>query len=630
MANGIITLLDQPRTLAATGLPTTATIYFYETGTTNLATIYSDVALTTTATNPVVLAAGEMFPDIYLDPAEQYRRRIEYGDGSIHDVDPLLINRSTSLDFQRNATGSVIRTVQDKLEDEVFVEDFGAVGDGSTDDTVAIQAAMDATSGELNFREGKTYIAEGLVPHDDLTLNGNGCIIRPPVTPSNHLIYYNSGNVLYNFNIKNVIFQGRGTTTWDCIHINDPVSPTTDQTWNESTLDKLEITNFRYGIWCPTPRSVRIRDCHIHINKYGVVWDMEHFYLTHSFISYNEIGLYVGHASPVSTGIHHFRIIGCAIAHNTVAGMKGNMSAGSITATSFIDNGSTTSDGHIVSEGLLTNMRIMGNRFEKGVATPYAINITTDTASRNVIVGNTFISNATSDLYGSFAQCTIVGNLSRKSGGHFFRNTGSSSNDNIISNNTISEPDKEAIFLTGSQIATKVYNNSIMDAGFSLAGTYNAIHVDTGATLVQCAFVGNSARNTTGTLYTNYGLSLSNATTLTNIVVKDNIFRNLAQAISVDTTSTSITGGNVKMENNHNAVTENKGSATVLSGNTSVTVTHGLGYTPGASSIMVTANSDLAGASFYVLNVTATTFDIGMSSAPAANKSFSWRAKMNA
>ncbi len=63
-------------------------------------------------------------------------------------------------------TGAVQTTVQTKLRETVSVKDFGAVGDGVTDDTAAIQAALDAAkiNGDaLFFPEGRYIVSSPLI-----------------------------------------------------------------------------------------------------------------------------------------------------------------------------------------------------------------------------------------------------------------------------------------------------------------------------------------------------------------------------------------------------------------------------------------------------------------------------------
>jgi len=59
--------------------------------------------------------------------------------------------------------GGVEQTVQDRLEQYVSVKDFGAKGDGVTDDTAAIQAAIDSVSGILLFPPGTYNISASLI-----------------------------------------------------------------------------------------------------------------------------------------------------------------------------------------------------------------------------------------------------------------------------------------------------------------------------------------------------------------------------------------------------------------------------------------------------------------------------------
>lgn len=69
---------------------------------------------------------------------------------------------SDRINFLQVGTGAITRTGESKFQDVINVRDFGATGDGVTDDTAAIQAAIDSIdTAELTLTGGVVYIPRG-------------------------------------------------------------------------------------------------------------------------------------------------------------------------------------------------------------------------------------------------------------------------------------------------------------------------------------------------------------------------------------------------------------------------------------------------------------------------------------
>lgn len=166
-------------------------LYSYEAGTTTPAATYTTSAGTIANTNPIVLdAAGRPPSEVWLSANTLYKFVVKTSTGTLirtYDNIPGA-NDSTTLDNfivalantsniaqgdalvgfkQANAsgilTGAVGKTVHDKLTEFVSVKDFGAVGNGITNDTTAIQTAIDTLTsnggGTLNVPTG-TYLID--------------------------------------------------------------------------------------------------------------------------------------------------------------------------------------------------------------------------------------------------------------------------------------------------------------------------------------------------------------------------------------------------------------------------------------------------------------------------------------
>jgi hypothetical protein len=139
--------------------------------------------------------------------------------------------------FLQAGTGAVPRSVQSKERDIVSVKDFGAVGDGVTDDTAAIQAAIDSGAQKVIFPKGEYKItAPLLVPSNSYLFGEMATIKKYGATQYNgtDAILYLSGSV-----VSRVRIIGFNLTT------DQAVPFTSTAIHNGTIVSDVEIANIK-------------------------------------------------------------------------------------------------------------------------------------------------------------------------------------------------------------------------------------------------------------------------------------------------------------------------------------------------------------------------------------------------
>ena len=148
--------------------------------------------------------------------------------------------------FQQAGTGAVATTVQAKLRETVSVKDFGAVGDGVTDDWSALQTAINA--GAAYIPAGTYRVTQPIILPSNAKVRGAGInktIIKSEVIGDS---LFKCGTETIFIHMADMSLEGNNLTGASGNgHAINFIDPTAGGAFSpqQAVLERLEITKFR-------------------------------------------------------------------------------------------------------------------------------------------------------------------------------------------------------------------------------------------------------------------------------------------------------------------------------------------------------------------------------------------------
>ncbi len=203
-------LFNGVQNFSAGGIPLSGgLLYTYLAGTTTPSPTYTDSTGATPNANPIVLdASGRPSSEIWI-LSSAYKFVLM---DSLSNVIATYDNITSSYAYRPSGTGAVPTTVQAKLSESVSVKDFGAVGDGVTDDSAALARALTslAANQTLEFPCGVYSIASAtvmpVITAAACTIRGEDAVIQITGTTANVLfMFQNCGGKVEGIRFNGIV-----------------------------------------------------------------------------------------------------------------------------------------------------------------------------------------------------------------------------------------------------------------------------------------------------------------------------------------------------------------------------------------------------------------------------------------
>jgi hypothetical protein len=475
--------------------------------------------------------------------------------------------------FKATGSGSVPRTVENKLKDMVSVKDFGAVGNNVTDDTAAIQAAITAVGaaggGTVYFPRGMYVITSAL-----------------------------------NLSAQSVVLMG-------------------DSRW--ATL--LRQTTLNAGILNITANFCGVKSLSFIYTGGTPTSGATAIYVTRAYVSLEDFvirsshtGVHYAGPNAVAGKITNFEILDYQSCGLLADGLN------DLFVSKFIFNAGNT------TRGVLGGIRLV-NKVEAFVCSDGDIllgvySLTMDTPSF-AIGGRPAYNNFTNVFFDSGSEPALITKcVETEFVGCWFSNgrSGTGKPGATVSTSNKVRFTNCRFFNSGSngcRLEASAVNTSFTSCSFESNSVTSGPGVAPGLSVAdntsKFQLVNCTASN--GLFFGTQGYGISIGAGCSNYSVIGNNVQGNAEAIGLlDAGSQPKTiYGNVGFK------TVNSGIATINSGETTVVVNHGLDVTPNLKDFLLTRASPSAGsADLYVTNVTATQFTINTAPAPGSSINVTW------